>query len=89
MKLDTPKSKYSIGDLIVVDSKRKFPIVLRDGPGYTCLTVDPLEPGNTGLVIDSKLGHGMMVWINVFVCSSKKKGWIPESIVDEITNLTK
>jgi len=80
------RRKYSPGDLITVAPNRKFPVVLREGPGYTFQRIDPIDPGQIGLVLRSQIGHGMSTWIQVLISHRYTVGWIPENIVDSANN---
>jgi hypothetical protein len=79
-------AKYKLGSLIAVDEGRKFPVVLRDGPGYTFSRVETIEPGEIGIVLGSSIGHGMIFWILVHIAINKKVGWIPEGVIDYLEN---
>jgi len=79
-------TKYKLGSLIVVNEDRKFPVVLRDGPGYTFSRVETLDPGDLGIVLGSNVGHGMIWWILIHVAITQKMGWIPEGMIDHIIN---
>ena len=81
-------AKYKLGSLIVINKDRKFPVVLRDGPGYTFSRVEVIEPGDVGIVLSSMIGHGMNWWTFLYVSIKDKKGWIPEGVTDYIINNT-
>jgi hypothetical protein len=74
-------AKYKLGSLIVINKDRKFPVVLRDGPGYTFSRVEVIEPGEIGIVLGSMIGHGMIWWILIHVAAREKTGWIPEGLL--------
>lgn len=78
-------AKYKLGSLIVINKDRKFPVVLRDGPGYTFSRVETIEPGDVGIVLKSMTGHGMIQWVFLHVAIKEKTGWIPENIVEYLT----
>ena len=78
-------AKYKLGSLIVINKDRKFPVVLRDGPGYTFSRVEVIEPGDVGIVLGSMIGHGMIWWILIHAAAREKTGWIPEGIVEYLT----
>ena len=80
MSDDDLASKYFPGDLVYLEPKRKFPLVLRSGPGYTSERIDVIEPGEIALILDSSWGHGMVMWTYVLV-GQKKRGWVPEAVV--------
>lgn len=75
-------AKYKLGSLIVINKDKKFPVVLRDGPGYTFSRVEVIEPGEIGIVLGSMIGHGMIWWILIHAASMEKTGWIPEGIIE-------
>jgi len=79
-------AKYKLGSLIAVDKGRKFPVVLRDGPGYTFSRVETIEPGEIGIVLGSMIGHGMIWWILIHVAIREKAGWIPEGLIYHTIN---
>lgn len=81
-------TKYKLGSLIVVNEDRKFPVILRDGPGYTFSRIEALKPGDVGIILGSRIGHGMILWILIHVAINEKTGWIPEGIIDYILNDT-
>jgi hypothetical protein len=74
-------AKYKLGSLIAVDKGRKFPVVLRDGPGYAFSRVEIIEPGEIGIVLGSMIGHGMIWWILIHTAAKEKMGWIPEGLL--------
>lgn len=78
--------KFDIGDLIVILPKRKFPVVLRIGPGYVFSRIENLEPGQIGIIIESRLGHGAQVWIKILTGNSEM-GWVPYSMVDNVKKI--
>ncbi len=71
-----------IGDLITIDHKIKFPTALRSGPGYACTIIGKIEPSAVGVIIESKTYTSMTVWIQIFVCSTGQRGWIPKFIIN-------
>ena len=79
-------AKYKLGSLIAVDKGRKFPVILRDGPGYTFSRVETIEPGEIGIVLGSMIGHGMIWWILIHVAVREKAGWIPEGLIYHTIN---
>ena len=80
-------TKYSTGDLVVINKDRKFPVVLRDGPGYTFSRIESIDPGEIAIVLESKIGHGMWEWILLHTSEKEKIGWIPQGMVEPIINL--
>jgi hypothetical protein len=68
-------SKYARGDL--VSAKSDFPLALRNGPGYTFEYICLMEPNSVGLILDYRLGHGSITWLNILTKTSS--GWIPEN----------
>ena len=79
-------AKYKLGSLIAVDKGRKFPVVLRERPGYTFQRIDPIDPGQLGLVLRSQIGHGMSTWIQILIGHRYTIGWIPENITKIMDN---
>jgi len=77
---------FDAGDLVVILPQRKFPVVLRFGPGYTFSRIENLEPGQTGIIIESQMGHGAHIWIKILTGNSDI-GWIPYSMVNNIKKL--
>lgn len=80
---DSEWHDYAPGDLIEIDSTRKFPTVLRKGPGYTFLTVAPIEPGQLGLVLQRHLGHSSIYWL-LLIGPDGVIGWIPETMANYV-----
>lgn len=80
----TSKRKCKLGDLITVGLDRKFPLVLREGPGYTFVRVETIDPGDVGIVLEEKFGHGSLTWIMIHVAEKQKMGWIPESMIHHV-----
>ena len=80
------RRKYSPGDLVTVAPSRKFPVVLRERPGYTFQRIDPIDPGQLGLVLRSQIGHGMSTWIQILIGHRYTIGWIPENITKIMDN---
>lgn len=78
--------RFDIGDLIVILPKRKFPVVLRQGPGYVFPRIENLEPGQLGIIIESRLGHGANTWIKILT-GDFDIGWLPYSLVDNVKKL--
>lgn len=70
-----------IGDLVWLQNDRKFPITLRSGPGYTFETVEPLEPGQFGIVTQQAYGHGATHWVSILTASGNL-GWVPIGIMN-------
>jgi hypothetical protein len=79
--MEKPALNLNVGDLIVLDIKRKFPVLLREGPGYTFKNKEPVEPGDVGLVLNFTTGHGMVRWILLLIASKSQQGWIPENVI--------
>ena len=76
------RHKYCIGDLVTVGINRKFPVVLREGPGYTFDRIEPIEPGEIGLVLETSIGHGMVTWLHLLVTPGANEGWTPEGGIE-------
>jgi len=76
------RKKCTIGDLVTVGLNRKFPVVLRSGPGYTFERIEPIEPGEIGLILDTCKGHGMITWLRLLMAPISNEGWTPESGVE-------
>jgi hypothetical protein len=79
-------TKYKLGSLIIISKDRKFPVVLRNGPGYTFSRVETIEPGDVGIILGSNIGHGMIWWILVHIAGKRKMGWITEGVIELIIN---
>lgn len=78
------RHKYCAGDLVTIGINRKFPVVLRKGPGYTFDRIEPIEPGKIGLVLEASIGHGMIVWLHLLVTPDIDEGWTPESGIEPL-----
>jgi len=78
--------RFDTGDLIVILPKRKFPVALRTGPGYTFSRLENIEPGQIGIIIESQLGHGAHIWVKILTTNSDI-GWVPYSLVDNAKKL--
>jgi hypothetical protein len=76
------RQKYTAGDLVTVGLNRKFPVVLRSGPGYTFERVEPIEPGEIGVILDTCTGHGMITWLRLLISPDGNEGWTPEGGVE-------
>jgi len=74
---------FQIGDLVTIGYRRKFPVVLRSGPGYSYYRTDVLEPGQLAIIIKQKTKLNDQNWLCVFN-TSLNAGWILESMVDHI-----
>lgn len=79
-------TKYKLGSLIIISKDRKFPVVLRGGPGYTFSRVETIEPGEIAIVLGTMIGHGMIWWILIHVAVKEKTGWIPEGLIYHAIN---
>lgn len=75
--------QHETGDLITLPLNRKFPVVLRGGPGYVFPRKKHIEPGQIAIVLDVKLGHGSHLWVNIFV-GGDNIGWLPCSLIEGI-----
>lgn len=74
------ESRFRPGDLVSIDVNRKFPIGLREGPGYTYAKIEPIEPAHVGIVLDVQIGHGSVLWLCI-LGPQATIGWIPEGLV--------
>jgi hypothetical protein len=77
------EKKYDPGDLIAVPLARKFPITLREGPGYIFPRKNFIEPGRTAVILEMTIGHGSHLWLKVLV-TDDNMGWIPCSMIEKI-----
>lgn len=80
----TTSKNYKRGDLVTIGLDRKFPMVLREGPGYTFARIVTIDPGDVGIIVKETIGHGSSVWIMVHVAEKEKAGWIPKSMLQLI-----
>ena len=76
---------FQSGDLTLVMASKKFPITLREGPGYIFQKIVTVESEQIGIAIDKKTGHGAISWVQL-LCLDKILGWVPESLVHYIKN---
>lgn len=72
--------KCRIGDIVAIQ-KSDFPVVLRDGPGFSYNRTCEMSPTDLAIVLAGDIGHGAHIWIQLLVASNGKKGWIPETIL--------
>lgn len=72
--------KYKPGDLIVT-SVKNYPVVLREGPGYTFSYIRLLECNQLAMIVSSSLGHGSGEWVYI-LCRGTELGWVPASLVE-------
>ena len=71
-------SKFNVGDCVTIQ-QTNYPVVLRDGPGYSYNYISIISPKEFGIILERKMGHGAITWIQLLV--SNKKGWIPVSVL--------
>lgn len=75
--------KFEAGDLVTILPTRKFPVVLRSGPGYTCFRIDIFEPGQLGIILRKQEVIKNQIWLQVLNVNSKI-GWILKDMVDRV-----
>lgn len=80
----TTRQAYRCGDLVTIGLDRKFPLVLREGPGYTFTRLVTIDPGDVGIILKETVGHGSSIWVMIHVAEKKKAGWIPKSMLQLI-----
>ena len=74
-------TKFDPGALVRFTEGKHFPVVLRDGPGYTFDRVGSANPSEVFFVMETKLGHGMSNWVLLRASTTGLVGWIPENAV--------
>lgn len=71
-------AKCRIGDMVTLQ-KSDFPVVLRDGPGFSYNRTCEMSLTDLAIVLAGDIGHGMIIWVQLLISGSGKKGWIPET----------
>lgn len=74
--------KHALGDLVYIDMERKFPVSLRDGPGYTFARTEAIDPGEIAVILKQEVKNDSTLWIKIYVAEKEKIGWIPASMIN-------
>ena len=75
--------RFRPGQLVRLEYEKTFPVVLREGPGYTFERCSTMASRDVCIVIESKLGHGMTWWTSLLIGSNGIHGWIPENVLKQ------